>query len=73
MESRTDTEETHRLLTELDRAIDRSSVLRELLSRRERLRRLEGVIGSSRKTRVLRKEIELMETRLRLGNALPAT
>ena len=59
------TSETSRLLSELDRAIDRSSVTREIVARYQRLRSIENITGPSRLTRVLRKEIQIMESRLR--------
>ena len=59
-----DPDETNRLLTELDQAIDRSSLLRDILNRCERLRDLESLTGPTRKTRVLRKQIRLLEARL---------
>lgn len=43
-------DETTRLLCELDRAIDHSSALRNIIRRQEALLELEGITGSSRKT-----------------------
>lgn len=58
------TNETSRLLSELDQAIDHSSIIRDIVSRREQLYDLERLTGPSRKTRTLRKEINLMEQQL---------
>ena len=57
-------DETARLLTELDQAIDRSSLLRSILTRYQRLHDLEQLTGPTRKTRILRKQISLLEARL---------
>lgn len=57
--------ETARLLTELDRAIDQSSVMREIIRKYEYIRSIENITGPSRLTRILRKEIQLMESNLR--------
>jgi hypothetical protein len=70
----TDTEsevtiETSRLLSELDDAIDQSGTLRDIVDRYECLRNLESLTGPSPRTRVLRKEIKLMELKLRLERA----
>lgn len=59
------THETSRLLAELDQAINRSDAIRDIVRRWERLHDMECVIGSSRKTRVLHKEIMLLERRFR--------
>ena len=59
------TSETSRLLSELDRAIDSSSVMREIVARYQHLRSIESITGPSRLTRVMRKEIQIMESRLR--------
>jgi len=56
--------ETSRLLTELDQAIDQSSVMREIIRKYEYIRSIENITGPSRLTRIMRKEIQLMETRL---------
>jgi hypothetical protein len=58
------TRETSRLLSELDHAIDRSSVMREIVSKYEHLRSIENITGPSRLTRVMRKEIQILENRL---------
>lgn len=60
------TRETSRLLTELDRAIDRSSALRDILLKYEHLRSIERITGPSRLTRIMRKEIQILESRLRV-------
>ena len=57
--------ETSRLLTELDQALDRSGVMREILRRYERIRHIESITGPSQITRVMRKELEILERRLR--------
>ena len=57
-------DETAQLLSELDQAIDRSSLLRTILNRCQRLHDLECLTGPTRKTRVLRKQIKLLEARL---------
>ena len=56
--------ETSRLLSELDQAIDRSSVMREIIGRYDRLRSIESITGPSRLTRIMRSEIRAMESRL---------
>ena len=58
-------QETSQLLAELDQVIQHSSTLRSILRRREELFELECLIGSSRHTRALRKEIWLLEQQLR--------
>jgi predicted nucleotide-binding protein (sugar kinase/HSP70/actin superfamily) len=58
------TSETSRLLTELDQAIDQSSVMREIIRKYEYIRSIENITGPSRLTRIMRKEIELMESKL---------
>ena len=59
------THETSRLLAELDQAMNRSDAIRDIVRRWERLHDMERVIGASRKTRVLHKEIMLLERRFR--------
>jgi hypothetical protein len=59
--------ETSRLLAELDQAINRSDAIRDIVRRWERLHDMERVIGPSRKTRILHKEIMLLERRIRSG------
>ncbi|MDH3387976.1 MAG: hypothetical protein OEN02_08725 [Gammaproteobacteria bacterium] len=56
--------ETSRLLSELDSAIDRSSVMRDIVNKYERLRSIESITGPSPFTRILRKEIQILEGRL---------
>ncbi len=58
--------ETSRLLSELDLAIDESSVMRDIISKYEYIRSIENITGPSRMTRIMRKEIQLLESRLRL-------
>jgi len=55
------THETSRLLAGLDQAINRSDAIRDIVRRWECLHDMERVIGPSRKTRVLHKEILLLE------------
>ena len=55
------TDETTRLLWELDRAIDHSSVLRNIIRRQEALQEIESITGSSHRTRTLRQEIASLE------------
>jgi len=57
--------ETSRLLAELDVAIDKSSVMREIVDKYQILHSLESITGPSGKTQILRREIELMEPALR--------
>jgi hypothetical protein len=61
--------ETSRLLAELDRALNQSSLMREILRRHEQLQALESITGPSLKTRTLRNEIARLETRLRVERA----
>lgn len=56
--------ETARLLSELDRAIDHSSALRNIIRRQEAMLELESITGSSRKTQTLRQEITRLEQQL---------
>lgn len=56
--------ETGRLLSELDRAIDHSSSLRNIIRRQEALLELESITGCSRKTQILRLEITRLEQQL---------
>ncbi len=58
--------ETSRLLSELDHAIDQSSAMRDIISKYERMRHIESITGPSHATRIMRKEIQIMESRLRL-------
>ena len=60
------TRETSRLLSELDLAISESSVMRDIISKYEHLRNIENITGPSRVTRIMRKEIQILESRLRL-------
>jgi len=61
-----ETRETARLLSELDRALDESSVIRDITSKYQELRDLERLTGPSRVTRLLREEILKLESQLRL-------
>jgi hypothetical protein len=62
-----DSRETARLLTELDRVLDESSVMRDIAGKYQRLHDLERITGPTRDTRLLRREIRLLENRLRLA------
>ena len=53
--------ETSRLLSELDNALDQSSVMRNIVDKTERLHSIESIAGTSCRTRDLRKEIESIE------------
>ncbi len=67
-ESNTDpSRETSRLLSELDQAIDHSSVMRDIIGKYERLYSIESITGPSSLTRSMRSEIRAMESRLRQG------
>jgi len=63
------TRETSRLLSQLDLAIDESSVMRDLISKYEHIRSIENITGPSRLTRILRQEIQILENRLQLARA----
>jgi len=63
------TSETARLLTELDRALDESSVIRDIASKTQRLHDLERITGPTRFTHLLRREILALENRLKLARA----
>ena len=60
-------DDTMRLLCELDRALDHSSALRDIISRQEALQELESITGSSGKTAALRREITQLEQQLYTG------
>jgi hypothetical protein len=59
--------ETNCLLAELDRALDHSNALRQIISRQEALLELESLTGSSHKTQTLRQEITQLEQQLYAG------
>lgn len=63
------TSETSRLLSELDQAIDQSSVMRDIIHKYEHIRSIENITGPSRLTRIMRKEIQILESKLRLVRA----
>lgn len=68
MKSVADTEETRRtstLLSELDDALDQSSLLRQIFNAYQRLHGIESITGPSHQTRKLREEIQRLEDRLR--------
>ena len=56
--------ETSRLLSELELALDHSSTIREIARHREQLCDLESLTGPSPRTRTLRAEILQLEQRL---------
>lgn len=60
------TRETSRLLSELDRAIDHSSVMRDIIRKYEHIRSIENITGPSKLTQIMRKEIQIMESKFRL-------
>ncbi|MCP4391136.1 MAG: hypothetical protein GY802_22780 [Gammaproteobacteria bacterium] len=60
------TRETSRLLSELDQAIDQSSVMRDIIRKYEYIRSIENITGPSRLTQIMRKEIQTLENNLRL-------
>ncbi len=55
---------TSHLQSELDLAIDRSSLIREIVSKYERLHSIEQITGPSPRTRLIRSEIAYLEERL---------
>jgi hypothetical protein len=57
--------ETSQLLSQLDQDIDQSDLMRDIFNRWERLHRIEVITGPSRCTRVMRQEIEIMESKLK--------
>lgn len=59
--------ESNCLLAELDRALDHSNALRQIISRQEALLELESITGSSPKTQTLRQEITQLEQQLHAG------
>ena len=61
--------ETTRLLGELDRVLDESSVIRDLANKYQKLSELERLTGPSQGTLNLRKEILRLENRLRIARA----
>lgn len=64
-----DSRETARLLTELDRALDESSVMRDIAGKHQQLHDLERITGPTPVTRLLRHEIRILENRLKLARA----
>ncbi len=62
-----ETRKTAHLLTELDRALDESSVIRDITSKYQILRDIERITGPSRVTRLLREEILKLENQLKLA------
>ena len=57
--------ETGQQLAALDRTLDLSRIIREIVRRHDILLELESLTGASEMTRKLRAEIELLEQRLR--------
>ena len=62
--------ETSHLLNELDLAIDRSSLIREIVSKYERLHNIEQITGPSQRTRLLLSEIAYLEERLQFEQSI---
>jgi len=62
-----DTASTNHLLTELDHALSQSSVMRNIVNGYQLLHCIESITGPSRRTRMLRKEIEILEDELRFA------
>jgi hypothetical protein len=71
------TNETTRLLSELEQALDHCSTIRTIARHREQLYDLESLTGPSPRTRTLRAEIRQLEQRLgaerEAAAALPGT
>ena len=65
-----DSSETDHLLCELDLAIGRSSLIREIVSKYERLHSIEQITGPSPRTRLFRSEIAYLEERLHLEQSI---
>ena len=63
MEASPNTAETTQLLSELDFAIEQLNTMRDIVMRYDRLHRIESITGPCRHTRVMRKEIEILENR----------
>ena len=63
MEKNAESKETARLLSELDLAIEQLSAMRDIVTSYEKLHQLESITGPCQRTRVMRKEIEIMERR----------
>ena len=57
--------DTRQLLSQLDQVIDQSSTIREIVNHSEQLHRIECLTGPSRRTKLMRREIEAMESRLK--------
>lgn len=66
------TNETTRLLSELELALEHSNTIRAIASHREQLCDLESLTGPSPRTRSLRAEIRLLEQRLGAERAAAA-
>ena len=65
-----ESDETGRLLCELDLALDRSSLIREIVSKYERLHSIEQITGPSPRTRFIRSEIAYLEEMLHLEQSI---
>ena len=63
MEPSPEAVKTKHLLSELDFAIEQLNAMRDIVSRYERLHKLESITGPTRRTRIMRREIEIMENR----------
>lgn len=64
MELNPESQETARLLSELDLAIEQLSAMRDIVTSYEKLHQLESITGPCQRTREMRREIEIMENRL---------
>lgn len=58
---------TNELLTRLNNVINQSNLVREIVSKSEKLWSLEQASGNSRETRKLRKDIARLEDLLRIS------
>ena len=65
-----DSSETSHLLSELDLAIDRSSLIREIVSKYERLHNIEQITGPSPRTRLILSEIAYLEEKLHFEQSI---
>lgn len=63
----TSTLETSQLLSQLDQVIDQSSLMRDIVNRWENLHRIEGITGPSPRTKIMRQEVEVIESKLKLA------
>ena len=73
MELNPESNETARLLSELDLAIEQLSAMRDIVTRYERVHKLESITGPSQRTRGMREEIARLEKRLNGERKSPQT